>query len=335
VGEGGEKRVKALDFACGLSISLDNDMVISASRRTDIPSHYSAWFFNRVKEKVVYVRNPMNIRQVSRINFSPDVVDCIVFWSKNPSPMLDKLHVIKDYAYYFQFTLNPYQQDIETNLPPKNKIVETFKKLSDSIGREKIIWRYDPVLLNNKYNVAYHIDNFGTLAAVLKGYTGKVTFSFIDFYKKIADNIKIINASEITAQEKNILADNFSKIAKENNFQIESCAEDIELTKYGISHARCIDDRLIAKILGCNFAARKDNNQRLECGCVKSIDIGEYNSCLNGCIYCYANHSRNTVLKNREKHDAASPVLIGNIQPNDIISERKIVSNKNIQEELF
>jgi len=310
-------------------------MIISASRRTDIPSYYSEWFFNRIKEKLVYVRNPMNIHQISKISLEPDVVDCIVFWSKNPKPMIDKLQLIQDYSYYFQFTLNPYEQDIEINLPQKDEIIETFKKLSDMVGPERIIWRYDPVLLNEKYNITYHIENFEKFASILKEYTEKVTFSFIDFYKRITENIKIIKAHEITTEEKNIIAENFSQIAKENNLLIDTCAEDIDLSKYGITHARCIDDRLITRIIGYNFSAEKDKTQRLECGCVKSIDIGEYNSCSNGCIYCYANYSRTLVEKNIKKHIGLSPLLIDRVNSNDVINERKMISNKIFQKELF
>ena len=310
-------------------------MIISVSRRTDIPCFYSEWFFNRIKEKLVYVRNPMNIHQISKISLEPDLVDCIVFWSKNPKPMMEKLHLINDYFYYFQFTLNPYEQDIEINLPLKKEIIETFKKLSDKIGPEKIIWRYDPILLNDKYTITYHIDNFDKFAGILKGYTEKVIFSFVDFYKRITENIKLINGIEITIEEKNIIAEKFSKIAKENNLLIDTCAENIDLSKYGISHARCIDDRLIAKIAGHNFIAEKDKNQRPECGCIKSIDIGEYNSCSNGCIYCYANYSGTLVEKNIKKHIRLAPLLVGDINSDDIISERKMVCNKTFQTELF
>lgn len=310
-------------------------MIISASRRTDIPAYYSDWFLKRINERCVYVRNPMNIHQVSKINLNPDIVDCIVFWSKNPKPMLDKLQFLKKYACYFQFTLNPYDRDIETNLPDKNEILDTFKKLSAIIGPQKVIWRYDPILLNEKYTLQYHIDKFYKFAGELKGYTEKVTFSFIDFYKKITENIKFAGMDEITYEEKNIIADNFSRIAKENNLLIDTCAEDIDLSQYNIAHARCIDDRLIAKIIRYDFIAEKDKNQRLECGCVGSIDIGEYNSCSNGCIYCYANYSKNVVITNCHKHNPSSPLLIAEINNNDIINERKVLSNKILQKDLF
>ena len=310
-------------------------MIISASRRTDIPAYYSDWMLNRIKERYVYVRNPMNIHQVSKVNLDPDVVDCIVFWSKNPKPMLDKLRHFTNYAYYFQFTLNPYGNDIETKLPLKKEIIDTFKKLSDLIGPQKVIWRYDPILINDHYSIDYHIEKFKELAYQLKGYAEKVTFSYIDFYKKITENIKSNCISEITFEGKKVIAENISKIANENNFFIDTCAEDIELSQYNIGHARCIDDRLIAKITGNNLAVDKDKNQRLECGCVGSIDIGEYNSCLNGCIYCYANYNHNVVVNNYNQHNKLSPLLIGNINASDIITERKVSSNKTLQNELF
>jgi len=312
-------------------------MIISASRRTDIPAYYSDWMFNRIKEGYVYVQNPMNIHQISKICLNPDAVDCIVFWSKNPKPMLTKLDFFDEYkyAYYFQFTLNPYDKDIETSLPPKNEIIETFKRLSDKIGPQKVIWRYDPILLNNKYTMTYHIDKFNEFAHKLKKYTKKVTFSFIDFYRKISENIKINGIIQLTIEEKNFIAEIFSKIAKENNLHIDTCAEDIELSKYGIEHARCIDDKLIAKITGYNVTVKKDKYQRLECGCVESIDIGKYNSCSNGCVYCYANYNCKIVENNVKKHEQLSPLLIGDTNSDYIVNERKVTSNKVHQYAFF
>ena len=310
-------------------------MIISASRRTDIPAYYSDWMANRIRECFVGVRNPMNIHQISKIRLEPDVVDCIVFWTKNPEPILDKLRFFSEYTYYFQFTLNPYEKDIEPNLPSKNEVIETFKRLAGIIGPQRVIWRYDPVLLNNQYTVSYHINKFGEYANELKNSTEKVTFSFIDFYKKITENIKYNDIIGVTIEEKNIIAENFSKIATENNFIIDTCAEDIDLSKYNIEHARCIDDRLIAKITGYRFKVEKDKNQRLECGCVGSIDIGEYNSCPNGCIYCYANYSQEIVGKKYLNHNNVSSLLTGEENKGDIINERQVFSNKIVQKELF
>jgi len=271
-------------------------MIISASRRTDIPAYYSDWLLSRIKERYVDVKNPMNKNQIRKISLEPDVVDCIVFWSKNPEPLLDKLQFFCGYAFYFQFTLNPYYSDIETKLPPKKEIIETFKKLSDKIGPQKVIWRYDPVLLNNRYTVTYHIDKFNEFACQLRNFTEKVIFSFIDFYRKISLNVKTHGITEITTSEKNTLAGNFSKIAKENSLLIDTCAEGIDLSVFNIGRGKCIDNTLIAKITGRDFPAKRDKNQRVECGCAASVDIGEYNSCLNGCIYCYANYSQSIKL---------------------------------------
>jgi DNA repair photolyase len=303
-------------------------MIISASRRTDIPAYYSDWLLNRIKEHYVYVRNPMNIHQISKISLEPDSVGCIVFWSKNPTPMLTKLQFLNEYAYYFQCTLNPYDKDIEAGLPRKSEMLETFKRLSDKISPQRVIWRYDPIVLTNKYTISYHMDKFYEFSGELKGYTERVTFSFLDFYKKTTETIKSVGIDEITDEEKNTIAGNFSRIAQENNLLIDTCAEDIDLSKYNIARARCIDDRLITKIIGHDFIAKKDKNQRFECDCIESVDIGEYNSCSNGCIYCYANYSKITVAHNINKHNRFSPLLIGKKEDNDIVNERKASTHK-------
>ena len=154
-------------------------MIISASRRTDIPTYYSNWFLNRVKAGYVYVRNPMNAHQIS---FSPEVVDGMVFWTKNPIPMLDKLDALKDYMYYFQFTLNSYGVDVERNIPSKNKvIVPAFQRLSDLIGPDRVIWRYDPIFLSETYTMDYHIRYFEELAKRLYPYTKNVRSVLLTF----------------------------------------------------------------------------------------------------------------------------------------------------------
>lgn len=310
-------------------------MILSASRRTDIPSYYSDWFFNRINEGFIFVRNPVNIHQISRISLSPDLIDCIVFWSKNPKPMLEKLGSIKEYPFYFQFTLTSYLQDMEIGLPDKFEIIDTFKRLADEIGANRVIWRYDPILLNDKYTISYHLENFEKIAHYLNGYTEKVTISFLDFYNNITKNIKIFNIKQTSIEEKVEIAKKLSAIAQKNRLLIDTCAEDIDLSQYGINHARCIDDKLIERIINCTLEVGKDKNQRSECGCVTSIDIGEYNSCSNGCLYCYANNSRSRVMENRKKHKATSPLLIVECGTNDAVKDRSIKSNKNSQQSLF
>ncbi|MDR3301976.1 MAG: DUF1848 domain-containing protein [Spirochaetaceae bacterium] len=305
-----------------------SQVIISASRRTDIPSYYAEWFFKRLRERYVLVRNPMNIHQISKVSLLPDVVDCIVFWTKNPRPMLDKLQLLAAYPYYFQFTLNSYAQDIEAGLPGKQAIIDTFQKLSDTIGAEKVIWRYDPLLINEKYTIFYHVENFGTIAHALRGYAKKVTISFIDFYSKITKNLNLLDIHPMSAEDKDSIAKQLSAIARENCFAIDTCAEDINLSQYGISHARCIDDRLIEQIIGCPLSVGKDKTQRLKCACVASVDIGAYNSCANACLYCYANDNRKRVEENRKQHSPDSPLLIGEVRSDDVCTERCLGSNK-------
>ena len=278
-------------------------MIISASRRTDIPTYYSEWFINRIKAGYVLVRNPMNAHQISRIPLSPDVVDGIVFWTKNPIPMLEKLDILRDYIYYFQFTLNSYAQDIETHIPSKQShIIPAFKKLSDLIGPNRVIWRYDPILLNDTYTPEYHIR----------------------YFERIAKELSPQNVQRSLAEE-------LAAIAHSYGLQIDTCAEGIELQEYGIEHARCIDDRLLSRLLNCPLEVGKDKNQRLECGCIESLDIGAYNTCRNGCKYCYANYSGKTVFTNSNKHNPESPLLFGEVGPDDKITERKVKSCKVTQ----
>jgi hypothetical protein len=311
-------------------------MILSVSRRTDIPSYYSDWFYNRIKEGFVLVRNPMNIHQVSKIQISPEVVDCIVFWTKNPLPMLARLGELKEYPYYFQFTLNSYGQDVEEHVPFKGiQGVETFKRLSDQIGRQRVIWRYDPILLNEKYNIEYHLYYFEKLAANLHEYTEKCTISFIDFYRNINANVRNLELHVIGAEEKRALAAKLIEIANFYHLKMDTCAEDIELSNLGMQHARCIDAQLIEKILGGKMKVEKDRNQRLVCGCVESVDIGMYNTCVNGCRYCYANHSRKTAEKNFKQHDKQAPLLCGIVTGSDIVKVRAMKSLKEEQADLF
>lgn len=255
-------------------------MIISASRRTDIPAFYSEWFINRIKEEYLYVRNPMNIHQIGKINLSPSVVDGIVFWTKNPIPMMEKLDKIKKYPYYFQFTLTAYGRDIEIGLPSKNKeLIPAFCELSKMIGKERIIWRYDPIFINDTYSVEYHKRYFKTLASKLGAYTEKCTVSFLDMYKNTIRNIQPLGIRIPTREEQIDIMAEFALIANEYGFYIDTCAEEIDLSELGIKHACCIDKERFEKIGKYHLEVKKDVNQRNVCGCVSSIDIGTYNTC--------------------------------------------------------
>jgi len=281
------------------------------------------------------VRNPMNASQVCRVTLAPDVVDCIVFWTKNPAAMIPHLNKLAGYRYYFQFSLTPYSRDIETNLPDKTKTIDTFKRLSDRLGAHRVVWRYDPIFVNEQYTVSYHTENFGAIANALRGYAEKTTFSFIDMYSKTERNMSGQKPETISLEAKHEIAKQLADTARDNSFAIETCAEDIELSQYGIAHGKCIDDNLVSRIVGYPLDIKKDKSQRRECGCVASVDIGAYNTCLNGCLYCYANSSHSAALKNTRDHDKASPLLIGACTEANGYTEPAARSNRRVQRELW
>ena len=311
-------------------------MILSVSRRTYIPNYYSDWFTNRIKEGFLYVRNPINPHQISKIDLSPAVIDCIVFWTKNPANMIEKLNDLQDYAYYFQFTLTGYGKDIEPNLPDKRKeLIPTFQKLSKKIGKEKVIWRYDPILINKKYTIEYHLKAFEEIAASLADYTEKVVISFIDLYAKLKQSAKQLGIRQMTNEEMVFIAEQMAQIASNYHLIIETCAEQIDLQKFGILHGSCVNQNQIEKILGCKLLAQKDKNQREPCGCLESIETGTYNTCPNGCRYCYANFNDEKVKENRKLYNPNSPLLCGNITPEDKITDRKMKSFKDLQISFF
>ena len=302
-------------------------MILSVSRRTDIPNYYSDWFYERIKEGFLYVRNPMNPHQVSRIALSPKVVDCIVFWTKNPEPMLGRLTELSDYMYYVQFTLTGYGRDVERNVPDKKeKMISTFQKLAKQIGKERVVWRYDPILFTKKYSAEYHIRAFSQIAEVLSGYTKRCVISLVDTYAKNRKRMEQLGTYELPEAEWKAMARRLSEMARRNGMSISTCAEKADLSDCGIGHSSCIDRTLIEELIGCPIQVKKDANQRKECGCVESIDIGTYHTCRNGCLYCYANQSDVRVEQNAARYDIHSPILCGNISEEDVITERSVKS---------
>lgn len=306
-------------------------MILSASRRTDIPAFYSEWFFNRIKEGFVLVRNPFNTKQISKINLSPEVIDCIVFWTKNPKKMIKRLEEIKEYNYYFQFTLNSYDKTLEKNVPEKKYLINTFIELSKKVSKNRVIWRYDPIILTDKFTKEYHYKWFEYLVKRLSPYTNKCVISFLDLYKKTERNLKEINILPLNKDDMFDFAKEFSKIASKYNLIIETCSEEIELSKFNINHGKCIDDTLISDIIGERLFIDKDPTQREVCGCVKSIDIGAYNTCNHNCLYCYANFNREIVEKNLLKHNKKSPLLFGELDGDEKITDRKMKSYRGGQ----
>jgi len=302
-------------------------MIISASRRTDIPAYYSQWLFRRLKEGYALVRNPVNFHQVSRISLTPDAVDGIVFWTKNPIPMLDDLHRLRDYAYYFQFTINAYGTDVEPRIPSKRDfIIPAFQKLSQQIGPHRVVWRYDPVFLSETYSPEYHIHYFEQLAKRLSPHTETCVISFLDTYRNTEDNMAGLGMRAAAVQEMRSLAGQLAEIAKSYGLKMQSCAEDMVLEEWGIARGRCVDGQLFERILQRPLRTKKDPNQRPECGCVESLDLGAYNTCRGGCRYCYACFDERTVRRNTKKHDPRSPLLVGEVEAEDRVVQKKMES---------
>ncbi|MEA4831157.1 MAG: DUF1848 domain-containing protein [Oscillospiraceae bacterium] len=311
-------------------------MILSASRRTDIPCYYSEWFMNRIRAGYVLTRNPMNHAQLSRIAITPDVVDCIVFWTKDSGniisclPELDRM----GYNYYFQFTLTPYDRTIEPNLRNKTKIEEAFIELSKHIGKERVKWRYDPIIINASLDIAYHKLHFLRMCEKLSPYTNTVTISFVDMYPKLRTKLIL----PITEDKITELSAFIGKTAKEYGIRAVACCEKNDLTPFGIQKASCIDRELIERILSERAKPEKialdtlfpDRNQREGCGCCESIDIGAYNTCMNGCIYCYANNDPVSTARRHKAHDPNGELLFGAVGENEKITIRKVKRDARI-----
>lgn len=296
-------------------------MIISASRRTDIPAFYHKWFMNRIRAGYCVVPNPFNRKQVSRISLTPEDVEVIVFWTRNPKPLLSSLPELDElgYQYYFQFTLMNNPSFIETNKVSLSAAIKTFQELANLIGSERVIWRYDPIVFSEDTDVDFHLQQYRDIAEQLSGYTGRCVISFVDRYGKNKGRLKKIEIEKgISFYDFEDIPEVFSdflpsigKIARQYKMQLFSCAEPYDLESYGINHGKCIDDDYIEEVLGIEVSHKKDSGQREVCGCVKSKDIGMYDSCLFGCQYCYATTSFDKARENHRKHDSNSPSLVG------------------------
>lgn len=302
-------------------------MIISASRRTDIPFFFSDWFYNRIRERYVCVRNPMNRNQVSKVSLDPEVVDCIVLWSKNPAPMVERLGELEDYRYYFQFTLTGYGRDVEPNLPDKRgKLIPTFRQLAHIVGPERVVWRYDPIAFSDKYTPEYHIRAFTTIAHELAGCTERCVISFVDVYRKNKARLQSTGLVEPPGRDLADFASRLVDVAGECGMTVGSCAERMDLSAVGVEHNACISRELVERLVGAPIKVGKDKSQREECGCVQSIDIGSYNTCGAGCVYCYANFSQESIARNRKRYNAGSPLLCDSLGQSDVVRDRKMRS---------
>lgn len=338
---------------CGEIVEASAPVIISASRSTDIPAFYAKWFFNRLAKGYCAWYNPFN-QQKMYISFKNCKV--VVFWTKNPKPIFPYLHKLdeKGIHYYFQVTLNDYiKEGFEPNVTSVEDRVETFKKLSNMIGKEKVIWRFDPLIITPNITPRDLLSRIWNIGNKLKGYTDKLVFSFVDIkaYRKVQNNLiketllftkETVESAEANYAQRIEIVEGLKKIReawKKDGWDIEiaTCAEDIDLESYGIEHNRCIDGELMKRIFAedeefayylhtLKWPKRdifgqlppipskekkvKDTGQRKVCGCMVSKDIGMYNTCRHFCVYCYANTSKEYVLRNKEKHSDDSESII-------------------------
>ena len=296
-------------------------MIINTGMRTDIPAFYHEWLINRIKEGFVLVRNPYNPSQVTRYSLSPEVVDLIAFCTKNPAPMLPHMDTLKPYGQYWFVTITPYGKDIEPNVPDKQKVMEDFKKLSDIVSIDSVGWRYDPIFVDDKHSVDWHIDQFEQMTATLSGYTKTCVISFIDIYKKVERNFP--EARAVRIEDRLRLGRAIIDIGRAHGMTIKPCAEGKDLEPYGADCSGCMTVSTFETAIGgyLNVPKKAGNQRNGECACILGGDIGAYDTCGHLCRYCYANTDPSLVKENMRKHDPSSPFLIGGPMPDDKIHE--------------
>ncbi|MBR1797249.1 MAG: DUF1848 domain-containing protein [Clostridiales bacterium] len=294
-------------------------MIINTGQRTDIPAFYSEWFANRLKDGYVCVRNPYNPHQVNRYLLSPDVVDVIGFCTKNPAPMLKYMDLLKGYGQYWYVTITPYGKDVEPNVPDKHQVIKDFIELSKRVGINSIGWRYDPILISDRYTEEYHIHAYEKIAAALEGYTETSVISFVDLYPKVRRNFP--EAVEVTAEQKLRLGKEMIRIAASHRMTLKPCAEGDMLAPFGADTGGCMTIGTDEKAIGRHLDTPKLKGARAECACYLACDIGAYNTCKHLCKYCYANAEPEVVLENSRLHDVNSPFIIGNYEPDDKIHD--------------
>ena len=297
-------------------------LIVSASRATDIPAFYADWFFHRLEKGYIRWRNPFSGQDIY-VSFAN--TRFIVFWSKNPEPLLPYLSVLKERGIgcYIQYTVNDYEAEgLEPNVPSLVQRIDTFRRLVDTLGSGPVVWRFDPLILTDKINIDTLLEKIAHIADALVGHTEKLVFSFADInsYKKVSRNLRLsgINYREWDEESMREFALRLSTLNRDNwNLRLATCAERIDLSEYGIEHNRCIDPELISRIAPHDailqnflYNAKTDTGQRKACGCILSKDIGAYNTCPHGCLYCYANTSPTSAFLNYKKHLANSNLTI-------------------------
>ena len=296
-------------------------MIINTGHRTDIPAFYSEWFANRLKAGFVLVRNPYNPVSVTRYRLSPDVVDLIGFCTKNPAPMLPRMDLLREYGQYWYVTITPYGKEIEPRVPDKREVLDSFRKLSDIVGPDRIGWRYDPVFISEAYPAERHIRAFEYMAKALEGYTHTTVISFVDLYEKTKRNFPEVRP--VDAEQRLLLGKAFTETGRQYGMTIRPCGEGDELAQFGADCGGCMTVAMYEQALGRRLKMPKFAPARKECACYLGGDIGAYNTCGHLCRYCYANYDAATVRRNMAAHDPQSPMLTGHLIPGDQVHEAR------------
>ena len=294
-------------------------MIINTGQRTDIPAFYAEWFANRLKEGLVCVRNPFDQSQVSRYRLDPSVVDVIGFCTKNPEPMFPYMDLLRGYGQYWFVTITPYGRDIEPAVPDKHHMLEVFRQLSDKVGVDSTGWRYDPILLTERYTPEYHMRAFDKMSAALEGYTKTVVISFVDLYPKVRRNFPELR--EVEKEQRLAIGKELIAMASARGMTVKPCAEGDELAAFGADCSGCMKVSDYEKAIGKRLIVPKKKTARAACACYLSCDIGAYNTCRHLCRYCYANAEPETVKALSLTHDPASPFLAGNYMEGDRIHD--------------
>lgn len=311
-------------------------LIVSASRATDIPAFHSDWFFRRLSKGYCVWFNPFSGKK-SYISF--ENTKAVVFWSKNPTPILDRIDELDrfNFCYYFQFTLNDYEAErFEPNVPPLENRIDTFRRMSEKIGPERMVWRFDPIILSDGLTADAVLSRIKRIGSDLTGYTRKLIISFanIEIYPKVRNNLRSLSTTcrEPIETEMTDMAEQIRDAAQNWGMSVASCCAPTDLTRFGIERSRCVDPDLLLRLcrdetlfqflagpvgsknlLGesnLDYKALKDKGQRKQCGCVWSKDIGQYDTCPHYCVYCYANRSRKTVERNTASFSSSSESIL-------------------------
>jgi hypothetical protein len=295
-------------------------MIINTGGRTDTVQYFTPWLLKRFAEGYVYSRNPLFQNKVTRYELTPDKVDCVQFCSKNYEPILEHLQpIISRFPTYFHYTITAYGKDVEPGVPTIEKSMETLKKLSAIVGRQRLAWRYDPVLLTNKYTIDRHLETFERMAKELTPYVDRCIFSFVEMYKKVEVNMPEL--IPLSVEDMDNLAQGLGEIAVKYGLYMQTCGNNGDFSRFGIHSSGCMTLDMIGQANDIEFRNLKHKGMRQGCGCIETRDIGAYDTCLNGCKYCYANKRPQKAVENYKDHDPDSPLLLGHLKDTDVIQQ--------------